>query len=183
MKLFLSMLTIAGAMTACTREPSGPVEAGHVVASVQESAATPITYEGSGRFSVGSHPRAPFRPTFFILRSAAADGSQGLILMRPGSEMPVTGRHVLGPDTEFSARYERRSGSVREGYTAREGELEIVSATPDRLEGTFRFTAVRNCTSTGSATHCILPTAADGPTIDVAGSFVAVRVGAGSLAP
>ena len=173
MKLFVVLPVVLTILAGCEREPVGPIDSGQVVASLQGSEAS--SYEGSGLFSAGRDPRTPSRPAFFFLRSTSADGRQGFRLQRPGGELPAAGRYPLGSGSDFTARYERLDGAVREGYSAREGEVEIVSATPDRIVGSFRFVAVRNCTGTFNAMHCVLPSAAEGPTIEIAGSFEAVR--------
>ncbi len=173
------LLVLAGMLSACEHVPVAPTETGHVSASLQGSIAT--TYEGSGQFGVGS-ARAPQRPVLFTLRSLGRAGDQGFYLQRPGRELPEVGEHALGQAGGFAAAYERVHEGVRERYLARRGVLEITVATPERLEGTFRFTAVRTCTGTGSALHCTVPAPDDAPTIEVAGTFVAVR-GAGVAGP
>ena len=169
----LCVIALAGGLAGCADAPTAPTEVGQVLASVQGSVST--LYQGTGQFSVGS-ARIPQRPKFFILRSAdvATGGREALIVQRLGADLPEPGEYALGTPGGFVARYERTQDGVREGYTADAGTLEITSATPTRIEGSFRFSAVRHCTGSRNAMTCQVPPPADAPRIEVEGSFVAV---------
>ena len=64
---------------------------------------------------------------------------------------------------------------ARGWVTPHEGELKIAVSTDERLEGTFRFTARRNCMGTASKLSCTAaPLPDDVPSVEV-GVFSAVR--------
>jgi hypothetical protein len=88
--------------------------------------------------------------------------------------VPTTGRYSIGGAGDFAARYEVTTGATRAGYTARDGELEITAADENRLEGTFRFVARRNCVGTTTILSCTAgPLPDDAPVVEIAGTFEA----------
>ncbi len=175
MRRWVSLLALAGVLSACESAPTEPTEVGQLVASIQGNVAA--SYEGSGQFSIGSNPRAPQRPAAFTLRSTGGGSrdNEGFYLHRLGGELPTPGQYTLGQAGGFTVAYERVHNGVRERYTAVTGELEITASTPERIEGTFRLTAVLNCTGTLSAMNCQVPAPVEGPRIEVTGSFIAVE--------
>ena len=175
MKGWISLAAMLGVISACEAQPNGPTAVGHLVASLQGDVAG--SYAGTGQFSVGRNARAPQRPATFVLRSTGeASGKQeGFYLYRLGPHLPTPGLYSLGETNGFAARYERIHNGVREGYTAVMGDLEITAATSDRIEGTFRLTAVLNCAGTISAMSCQAPAPLQAPRIEMTGSFTAVE--------
>ena len=172
--LICSMATV---LLACEAQTTAPTAAGEVTAHVQGSEGS-AEYVGSGEFGTNRHPIAMSRPGIFSIRSVdrRAVPVQRLALWRRGSEQPTTGTFSIGGAGDFAARYEViHDDGALVGYSAHEGELEITASTDERLEGTFRFAARRNCVGTPSMMSCTAgPLPADVPSVEVAGTFSAV---------
>ena len=120
------------------------------------------------------------RPASFSLFSAdpdrAAQEVQTFLLHRIGPGLPAPGTYSLAPGSagRFHASYGRLRRGSHEHFAALSGQVTITTASADRVEGSFQFTAVRVCSGSAAGTVCTvrsdrLPT--DGPTVEVSGSF------------
>ena len=174
MNVLLRTTALIALASACTDGVFTPDDdRGWTVASVQGSIVS--DYEGSGRFGV---IYAQGAGDILEIRSADAlrGGLEGIVFERFGSQLPATGRHWIGEyDDDFFARYERYRNGQWEWYAADFGTLDIWSATHERIEGEFRFSAALTCVGNGSARECDVPPSPSAPRILVEGSFVAVR--------
>lgn len=145
-------------------------------------------YEGTGEFNAGSDPRTGEALVFTLSSQGLGSTSdQSFLLHRRGGGVPGKGVYALGqPQSSgsspagFTAYYVRRVGDRMEAFAAQSGQVEVTSAAPGRLEGTFRFTGLLYCSRAvvGSASEpptCGSPGTADSKTsIEVSGAFVAV---------
>ena len=176
MRVLLSMTAVAVLASGCTDGVFAPNdERGWTVATVQGDVVS--NYQGSGHFSVGDH-YGDGTYGFFEIRSEDArhGGLEGLVFERFGGRLPTEGRYWIGEyDSDFFARYEIWNNGRWEWYSAEFGTLDIWSASSERLEGEFRFSAVLTCIGDGTSMECHVPPPANAPRIVVEGDFVAVR--------
>lgn len=177
---FLSAaLAALPALAGCADTPIAPLGTPSFTATIRGSVQD--EYLGAGHFQTIARPAGTEIPPLFAIFSSDGAGGQSFRLLREGADRPAPGRYPLAASAagarRFAANYLRRRGDLAEGFTATEGELVVVVSTPDRVEGTFRFTGVRNCTGSGSSVRCTYPLDPTQPRVEVAGSFVAVRGG------
>jgi hypothetical protein len=178
-RFLLAALATLPALAACADTPTGsegaPAFAATIRGSVQDE------YLGAGFFHrVEPLAGAPSRGLFSI-HSHDGAGRQSFLLFREGDVRPERGRYPLassaaGP-VRFGAVYHRVSPDRVEGFTAISGELEVTVSREDRIEGSFRFTGVRNCAGTPARVDCTPPPDLTQPRVEVTGTFVAVRGG------
>lgn len=169
--------SMAVTLLACDANPVGPEPLGEVTANVQGQA-VPTSYAGTGEFQIGRHAIAHSRPVTLTVSSVdrRSQPVQSLTLSRTGSELPTVGRYPIAGAGGWIARYELLTSRTRESYLAHTGELEITSVAPDRIEGSFHFSARRNCAGTVAMMSCVTgPETPDAPEVQVSGSFTAVR--------
>ena len=147
-------------------------------------------FEGTGDFDTGRDPERGI-PIFFInSRGTGTAVGDRIIFASRGTGRLKKGSYSIGqlrgPDTPSDglvALYLRTAENTIENYVAHSGELSVTASSKDRLEGTFRFKALRNClpdASTGSVAADDPCTPIPGGVTDVAwveivGEFVAVQ--------
>ena len=174
LKPALRTAALASLALACSDGVFDPDDSrGWTVATVQGSVVS--DYEGTGRFSISYDQGTS---DIFEIRSTDVlrGGIEGIVLERFGSQLPATGRHWIGGyEDDFFARYERFRNGQWEWYAADFGTLDIWSATSERIEGEFRFSAALTCVGDGYAMECTVPPPPNAPRILVEGSFVAIR--------
>jgi hypothetical protein len=195
-RFLLATLAALPALTACAESPTGSTEAPAFVATVRGSVRD--DFRGSGWFH--HHPGNPsphVLPGAFSISSGTPLDPASFMLFREGPGLPGPGTYPLAATAAGSRRFVavhvRRLGDVLEGFTSTGGELRITVSTPDRIEGTFRFGGIRNCSGTVTSTGTAAGTPAPGssarlscdhpidpaqPAVEVTGSFVAVPAGA-----
>ncbi|MFL5382784.1 MAG: hypothetical protein ACJ8GN_09755 [Longimicrobiaceae bacterium] len=167
----LAALPLAGCGADRSLGPDDSMFVATIQGSVQDS------YRGTGQFDAQTLSGADLR--LFTISSRDLASGQTFFLFREGAELPQPGSYPLagyaaGP-ARFGAVYTRRQGEAVEGFTATSGELRIVSASAERIEGTFHFQGTRNCAGTATSLQCSQPPDPAGPAVEITGSFVAVE--------
>ena len=183
-RFLLAALATLPALAACADTPTGSEDAPSFTATIRGSVQD--EYLGAGFFHLVEPPAGMASPGTFTIHSHDGAGRQSFLLFREGAVRPAPGRYPLassaaGP-VRFAAVYhrvspDRVSPERVEGFTAIAGELEVTVSREDRIEGSFRFTGVRNCLGTPARVDCTNPPDLTQPRVEVAGSFVAVRGG------
>lgn len=178
-----ALLVLSATVLGTCKEPAESVDASWLRAEVQGAVET--VYEGSGYFRTGSDPRVSVK---FTLNSdgVGPHAGQWLMLYRPGHGRPGEGAYALAPvEAEdgsprgFTAYYGRTADDKAEAYTAVSGEVSISESSDNRVEGSFRFAAVRYCWSRTDGSPegwCTSPNiiTPGQPEVEVTGSFLAV---------
>lgn len=195
-RFLLATLAALPALAGCADSPTASTEAPAFVATVRGSVRD--DFRGSGWFH--HHPGLPYTQFFlgaFSISAGTPFDPASFQLFRDEPGLPEPGTYALAGTAgsrRFVGVYVRRHGDALEGFTSTGGELRITVSTPDRIEGTFRFGGIRNCsgsvTSTGtvrgtsypapgSSAHlgCKHPIDPAQPAVEVTGSFVAVPGG------
>lgn len=187
-RFLLATLAALPALAGCAESPTGSTEAPAFVATVRGSVRD--DFRGAGRFH--HHPGNPspqYFPGVFSISAGTPFDPASFQLFREGSGLPEPGTYPLAVVAAGSRRfvgvYVRRNGDALEGFTSTGGDLRITVSTPDRIEGTFRFQGIRNCSGTVAGTSppapgssarlsCDHPVDPAQPAVEVTGSFVAV---------
>jgi hypothetical protein len=141
-------------------------------------------YTGSGHFYAGRLPRRPpgIGPQLFTIESHGIGAARGILvqLTRTGPEIPEPGVYAIGAgEAEFRVQlsYLSSRGATLESFMGEAGELVITRATPNTIEGTFRFDAVRRCQSLNGGGSVVCSAGAappDAPRVSLVGEFEAV---------
>jgi hypothetical protein len=147
------------------------------------------TYRGSGEFYVGRWENGS--PQFSLKLDGSDQDARGLFLVqgsfegvaKPGAyaiRLPDFDGPPVRPKGAFWMIFVRQGGdggTVRETYRGVGGEVRIDDSSSESVAGSFRFTGVRMCprmTSERQAGCGYTPPEPGAPTIEIAGSFVAV---------
>lgn len=178
-RFLLAALAALPALAACADTPTGPEGAPSLTATIRGSVQD--EFLGAGFFQRVEPPAGAASPGLFTIHSHDAPLRQSFLLFREGDARPGPGRYPLaataaGP-VRFGAVYQRVTADRVEGFTAIAGELQVTVSREDRIEGSFRFTGVRNCLGTPARLDCTTPLDPAQPRVEVSGSFVAVRGG------
>lgn len=173
---FLAAALAALPLAGCGADALSPDDS-MFVATIQGSVQD--SYRGTGQFDAPTLSGAGVR--LFTISSRDLSSGQTFFLYREGAELPQPGSYPLawyaaGP-IRFGAIYTRQQGGAVEGFTATSGELRIVSASAERIEGTFHFQGTRNCAGTATYLQCSYPPDPAEPSVEITGSFVAVEQG------
>lgn len=185
---FSVVLSTAFLLVGCqSTEPAGPPQSSFLRANI--TGAVAATYEGTGDFWTGGN-RELGRPMTFGINSQGRGSAEGhrFSLWRQREGRAGRGSYALSPPDytreewdSFAAVYSRVNGETMEAFVAQSGVITITASSPERVEGTFRFTGIRYCASSISGTPrtegSCRPSEIDpeAPTLDVSGTFVAAQ--------
>jgi hypothetical protein len=164
---------------------NGPTAAGEHWLRASVTGVIETEYEGTGVFRLGG-TRPTGERASFNLQSEGIGSSQGqrLSLLWPGGERPAPGVYAVTDAATSVAEgtpwvlFRREQPGRSEFYVSVSGEVEIARSSSERVEGSFRLTAVRfrlvidGVRVEGSGDPRKIDPYA--PAIDVSGSFSAV---------
>lgn len=175
------LVLLVSVFTATACGGAGPTAGGDsswMKAVIQGSSA--VTYQGTGSYGMDYMPRT------FVLTSSgtgSATGQSFVLRRRQEAETPGTGDYpiatpgAVGASADaFEVVYSRIDRGGHESFVAQSGAVVITRSSPDRVEGTFRFSAVPSCAripSSGPTGTCGVAYASGAPALEVHGSFVA----------
>ena len=125
-------------------------------------------------------------PRTFVLTSSgtgSATGQSFVLRRRQEAETPGTGEYPIAtpgaagaPADAFEVVYSRAASGGHESFVAQSGAVVITRSSPDRVEGTFRFSAAPSCArtpSSGPTGTCGVANGSEAPALEVHDSFVA----------
>lgn len=175
----LAGIAVIPLVVSCAEAPAEPDQNYWLTATISDptGADSVVRFNGTGEFYWSGNPALGV-PRAFVIDSHedAARSGEGyaLMLWRHTDELPVVGRYNLSLPEHEQPVWNSYAGGlhlyhdgslVHNGFKAISGELNISSATSDKIEGGFRFTGRYN-----------LPSGAvdpNGRTVIVEGAFAA----------
>jgi hypothetical protein len=139
MRKLLHVMAAGALATACTSSPTGAGAPTFLTAAVEGAAS--VQYTGDGSFQTLPPTAGPVRFTLHS-RGTGASADHGFFFHSAYTAAPVERSIGTWGDVADRAVYWYDEGSVRRIFTGLVGTLRIEQARRDRIEGTFRMTAL-----------------------------------------
>ncbi|HLU26295.1 MAG TPA: hypothetical protein VKZ58_11375 [Longimicrobiales bacterium] len=166
------------AAAGCAEPVTAPADDSWFNASIEGAVVS--EYSGAGHFYQFTRSLAPWPMPWLLISTS---GNERFELLRRSGGLPEVGVYELRAPVDiddpppFLASYSRLEGGQEDRYMAVSGVVEITESSPERVAGTFRFSAERRtvCRNVGpNARSCEGTQEDDPPVIEVSGSFEAV---------
>ncbi len=175
----LAGIAVIPLVVSCAEAPADPDPDYWLTATISDPTGSDsvMRFDGTGEFYWSGNPVHGVPRSFVILsnKDGVEHGNRhSLLVWRHTDEFPVPGRYELVLPEHSRAEWPTYAGGLAryydngyavDGFSAVAGELNIAKATPERVEGTFRFT--------GQYNHPSGKVDPNGRTVIVEGAFAA----------